>query len=119
LFLPFGVFSSLHSTGAWLKVVPINFQMTMSERYSLIRFNFMYAFFKQARFYIAANIYILNKLQDTNIFIILIIYSIYALKDAGISTLFDRRAQLSSHLFEDIVNKPDHKLSGLLPPQAH
>jgi hypothetical protein len=42
-----------------------------------------------------------------------------ALKDAGISTLFDRRAQLSSHLFEDIVNKPDHKLSGLLPPQAH
>ena len=31
-----------------------------------------------------------------------------ALKDAGISTLFDRRAQLSSHLFEDIVNKPDH-----------
>ena len=42
-----------------------------------------------------------------------------ALKDAGISTLFDRRAQLSSHLFEDIVNKPYHKLSGLLPPQAH
>jgi hypothetical protein len=42
-----------------------------------------------------------------------------ALKDAGISTLFDRRAQLSSHLFEDIVNKPDHKLRGLLPPQAH
>jgi hypothetical protein len=43
-----------------------------------------------------------------------------ALKDAGISTLFERRAQLSSHLFEDIVNKPpDHKLSGLLPPQAH
>jgi hypothetical protein len=42
-----------------------------------------------------------------------------ALKDAGISTLFDRRAQLSSHHFEDIVNKPDHKLSGLLPPQAH
>jgi hypothetical protein len=29
-----------------------------------------------------------------------------ALKDAGISTFFDRRAQLSSHLFEDIVNKP-------------
>ena len=42
-----------------------------------------------------------------------------ALKDAAISTLFDRRAQLSSHLFEDIVNKPDYKLSGLLPPQAH
>ena len=33
-----------------------------------------------------------------------------AIKYAGISTLFDRRAQLSSHLFKDIVNKPDHKL---------
>ncbi|CAB4016292.1 RNA-directed DNA polymerase from mobile element jockey, partial [Paramuricea clavata] len=42
-----------------------------------------------------------------------------ALKDAGICTLFDRRAQLSTHLFEDIVNNPNHKLSGLLPPQAH
>ena len=37
------------------------------------------------------------------------------LKDAGISTLFDRRAQLSSHLFRDIVNNADHKLNELPP----
>ena len=42
-----------------------------------------------------------------------------ALKDADISTLFDRRTQLSNQLFKEIINNKDHKLSGLLPLQTH
>ena len=41
------------------------------------------------------------------------------LKYADISTLFDRRAQLSNQLFKEIVNNKDHKLSGQFPLQKH
>ena len=42
-----------------------------------------------------------------------------ALKDADISTLFDRRTQLSNQLFKEIINNKNHKLSGLLLLQTH
>ena len=41
-----------------------------------------------------------------------------ALKEAGISSLYDRRASLSFDLFNDIVLDINHKLAGLLPPKA-
>ena len=41
-----------------------------------------------------------------------------ALKEAGIPSLYDRRASLSSDLFNDIVLDINHKLAGLLPPKA-
>ena len=40
------------------------------------------------------------------------------LKEAGIPSLYDRRASLSSDLFNDIVLDINHKLAGLLPPKA-
>ena len=41
-----------------------------------------------------------------------------ALKEAGILSLYDRRASLSFDLFNDIVLDINHKLAGLLPPKA-
>ena len=41
-----------------------------------------------------------------------------ALKEAGIPSLYDRRASLSFDLFNDIVLNTNHKLAGLLPPKA-
>ena len=41
-----------------------------------------------------------------------------ALKEAVIPSLYDRRASLSSDLFNDIVLDINHKLAGLLPPKA-
>ena len=41
-----------------------------------------------------------------------------ALKEAGIPSLYDRRASLSFDLFNDIVHDNNHKLAGLLPPKA-
>jgi len=39
-------------------------------------------------------------------------------KEAGIPSLYDRRASLSFDLFNDIVLDINHKLAGLLPPKA-
>ena len=41
-----------------------------------------------------------------------------ALKEAGIPSLYDRRASLSSDLFNDIVIDINHKLAGLLPRRS-
>ena len=41
-----------------------------------------------------------------------------ALKEAGIPSLYDRRASLSFDLFKDIVLDINHKLAGLLLPKA-
>ena len=41
-----------------------------------------------------------------------------ALKEADVPSLYDRRASLSSDLFNDIVLDINHELAGLLPPKA-
>jgi len=41
-----------------------------------------------------------------------------ALKEAGIPSLYDRRASLSFDLFNDIVLDTNHKLAGLLPKKS-
>ena len=41
-----------------------------------------------------------------------------ALKEAGIPSLYDRRASLSFDLFNDIILNTNHKLAGVLPPKA-
>ena len=62
----------------------------------------------------------LTKLKVPDQMIIIFPYASYnsALKEAGIPSLYDRRASLSSDLFNDIVLDINHKLAGLLPPKA-
>jgi hypothetical protein len=39
-----------------------------------------------------------------------------ALKNTNTPLLYDRRQELTTKLFKDIVNSPEHKLKDLLPP---
>jgi hypothetical protein len=39
-----------------------------------------------------------------------------ALRDTNTPSLYDRRQELTTKLFKDIVNNPEHKLTDLLPP---
>ena len=39
-----------------------------------------------------------------------------ALRNTNTPSLYDRRQELTTKLFKDIVNNPEHKLTDLLPP---